>query len=329
MNARSFFQCIKADTLSGAYLLAGEEEYIKESALSALVDQIAPISRDLNLQYLEDGTADTIISACETLPFLAERRLVICKFLLQGEEGKKLGGYLSHVPETTLLIFFLRGKADEKLGIVKTLKKEDRLVDFSPLTPLDASRWVRKQAAQLGGSITEEAARFLVALVGTQVFSLKNELTKAAFYCGQGSEITKDAISACITPNPELRVFDMVDSFLAGRTADGLRAYHRILDDGESSFRLAALLEGNFRRMALARNCIDRGMRREEVLRQLGNTYPMKKAYEGASRYTREQLLDNLRRFADVGYLQVTGQAKDADALERALILCPPQPRKK
>lgn len=83
-----------------------------------------PISRDLNLQYLEDGTADTIISACETLPFLAERRLVICKFLLQGEEGKKLGGYLSHVPETTLLIFFLRGKADEKLGIVKTLKKE-------------------------------------------------------------------------------------------------------------------------------------------------------------------------------------------------------------
>ena len=65
-------------------------------------------------------------------------------------------------------------------------------------------------------------------------------------------------------------------------------------------------------------------MGREEALKKLGNTFPMKKAWDQARGYSKAQLLENLQRFADVGYLQVSGQAKDADALERALILCMP-----
>ncbi len=325
MNDRSFFKAIQDGALAGAYLLSGEEEYVKESALAALVERVDVISRDLNLQYLDGGAADDVITACETLPFFSEQRLVVCRFLPQGDEGKRLAEYLPRLPETSLLIFFVRGKADEKLGLVKALRKAERAVDFDPLTPFDAARWVRQQARRLDAPITEEAARFLVSLVGTDVSALHSELAKAAFYAGAGQEVTKEVIAACVTRNVELRVFDMVDYFLAGKAQDGLRAYRRMLDEGESPFRMAALLEGNFRRMAQARACIDQGLGREETLKRLGNTYPMKKAYDGARRYSRAELLANLRRFADVGYLQVSGQQKDAEALERALILCMPK----
>ena len=324
MNDRSFFKAIQDGSISGAYLMAGEEEYVKESALAAIVNRVDAVSRDLNLQYIDAGPSDDIIAACETLPFFAERRLVVCRFVPQGDEGKRLIEYLPGLPETSLLIFFLRGKADEKLGIVKAFRKTDRLVDFDPLSPMDAARWVRQQARKLDTTITDDAARFLVALVGTDVTALYNELSKSVFYNGPGSEVTKEAISACATRNVELKVFDMVDYFLAGKAQDGLRAYHHMLDEGESPFRMAALLESNFRRMLQARICIDQGLNRDEALKRLGNTYPIKKAYDGAKRYSRSQLLSSLRRFADVGYLQVSGQQKDADSLERALILCMP-----
>ncbi|MFR5931695.1 MAG: DNA polymerase III subunit delta [Oscillospiraceae bacterium] len=324
MDIRCFFQALKAQSLSGAYLLCGEEEFLKDQALSACVQQIDPVARELNLEYLDAGTVDDVTNACETLPFFADRRLVVCRFLPQGDAGKALAAYLPKLPDTTLLLFFLRGKADEKLALIKALRKQDRVVDFDPLSPQEATRWVCKQAVRLQGAITQSAARFLVDLVGVQVSNLHNELTKAAFYAGHGQEITREAIAACVTRNPELRVFDMVDAFLAGKAQEGLRIYHRMLSDGESPFRMAALLEGNFRRMALAKACMEQGMGREEALKKLGNTFPMKKAWDQARGYSKAQLLENLQRFADVGYLQVSGQAKDADALERALILCMP-----
>ena len=326
MNDRSFFKSVQDGSLVGAYLLSGEEEYVKESALSAMADRVDAAARDLNLQYLETGSADDIMAACETLPFFAERRIVICRFIPQGEDGKKLTAYLPNLPDTTLLVFFLRGKADEKLGLVKALRKEDRVVDFHPLTPLDGAKWVRQQARKMGAVISDDTARFLVALAGTDVTCLHNELNKAVFFAGLGNEVTKEAIAACVTPNIELRVFDMVDYFLAGKAADGLRAYRQMLDEGESPFRMAALLESNFRRMAVARDWMDQGLRKEEALQRMGNTYPMKKAWDLAKRYSKKQLLENLRRFADIGYLQVTGQRKDALALEQALILCAPRP---
>lgn len=324
MNERSFFKAIQDGALKGAYLLTGEEEYVKESALKALTDTVDPISRELNLQYMDGGSADEVISACETLPFFAERRLLICRFLPQGDDGKALAAYLPRMPDTALLVFFIRNKADEKLSLVKALRKDDRVVDFAPLTPLDAARWVRQQARRLGSPITDEGARLLVSLVGVEVASLHNELNKAVYYAGPGNEVTKEAIAASVRRNVEMRVFDMVDYFLAGKAAEGIRAYRIMLSEGESPFRIAALLEGNFRRMLMAKAHMEQGCGREEALRRMGNTYPMKKAWDGAKLYTKEALLQSLRRFADVGYLQVSGQRKDALSLEDALILCMP-----
>ena len=61
MNDRSFFKAIQDGALAGAYLLSGEEEYVKESALAALVERVDVISRDLNLQYLDGGDRKSVV----------------------------------------------------------------------------------------------------------------------------------------------------------------------------------------------------------------------------------------------------------------------------
>lgn len=323
----TFFKCIKNNSLSGIYLMHGEEEFIKDSALKALKETLDDVSRELNLQTLENAAADDIISACETLPFFAERRMVICRSLPTDSEGKKLAAYLSSMPESTLLVFFIRGKAKETLAIVKAIKAHGTIVEFDKCSPQDAIKWVMQQQKRLDVTIPEAAARHIVNLAGTDISVLNNELTKAAGYVGRGNELTKDAISKCVTRSLEVRIFDMQDYFLAGKAQDGLRAYRTMLSDGENPFGIAAFMENRFKAMLTARTYIDKGLNRDRVLAITGSSFPAKKAYEAALRYSRQELVEILRLFANVGYLQVSGQQTDTAALEMALIRSMPRKR--
>lgn len=323
----TFFKNIKSNSLSGAYLMHGEEEFIKDSALKALKDTLDDVSRELNFQTLEEAGAEEIISACEMLPFFAERRIVVCKSIPTDSEGKKLAEYLPSMPESTLLVFFIRGKAKETLALVKAIKSNGTIVEFGKCSPQDAIKWVMQQQKRLNVTITEAAARHIVNLAGVDISVLNNELSKAAGFVGPGIELTREAISACVTRSLEVRIFDMQDYFLAGKAQDGLRAYRSMLSDGENPFGIAAFMENRFKAMLTARTYIDKGLNRERVLAITGNSFPAKKAYEAALRYSRSELVDILRRFANVGYLQISGQQTDTAALEMALIQSMPKKR--
>lgn len=327
MDYMTFFKSIKAGSLKGAYALHGEEEFVKESALKSLTSSLDETTRDLNLQVLEKADADELISACETLPFFGERRIVICKALPADSDAKKLLAYMPNMPGYTLLIFFIRGKANEKLGIVKALKAENRLVDFVPFRDYEAARWVYQQGKRLNVTITEAAAKHIVGLAGTDIATLNNELTKAADYVGRGNELTREAISACVTRSLEVRIFDMQDYLLSGKAQDGIRAYRQMLSDGESTFGIAGFMEKCFRSMLAARTYIDQGLNRERVLRLTGDKYPQKKAYEAALRYSRAEIIKNMRNFANIAYLKIAEQQPDTLTLENALIECMPKRR--
>src|SRR5690554_1886490 len=104
MDYRKLFKEISAGNWQGVYLFFGEEEYIKnqalEQAIKALVD---PSFKDLNYVQLDGGQIDldTIINACETLPFMAERRVVVLKdlSLLNGKAEGDIDedGFLKYV----------------------------------------------------------------------------------------------------------------------------------------------------------------------------------------------------------------------------------------
>lgn len=307
--------------------MRGEEEFIKDSALKALKDTLDDVTRELNLQILESASADELISACETLPFFSERRIVICRTIPTENDGEKLVKYIPAMPESTLLVFFIRGKVKDTFAIVKAIKAAGGVVEFYKCEAPEATKWVIQQQKRLNVTITAEAARHIVNLVGCDISSLNNELTKAAGYVGPGNELTREAISACVTRSLEVRIFDMQDYLLSGKAQDGIRAYRQMLSDGESTFGIAGFMEKCFRSMLTARTYIDQGLNRERVLRLTGDKYPQKKAYEAALRYSRAEIIKNMRNFANIAYLKIAEQQPDTLTLENALIECMPKRR--
>lgn len=321
MNHTEFFSMIKNGDVHGAYLFHGKEEYVKDRALFSVLQTVDEAAYDLNVQTMENAATDELIAACEVLPFFSDRRVVVFRSLPHAADAKSLLAYMENMPQTTLLILFIRGKADEKLDIVKWFKAKNRLVTFDPLDESEAVRYVLSTAKKMHRAITGASALRLVRLAGTDVGLLHNELCKAADYAGEGNEITPEAIEKAVTPGAEYCIFDMLDYFLLGRTADGLRALSSLIMGGQSPMSVAALIESRLKLMLTARKYIDRGLNRESVIKRVGGHYfAAQKAYEAAKRFTDGAISNALIEFANIPYLKISGTMNDTEALHLAIL---------
>lgn len=325
MDVTAFFHRIKDGSLSGTYLLHGEEEYSKESALRALYASLDDTARELNLHIFESAEAGALIDACETLPFFSPRRIVVCKALPKAEDWERIAAYLPAMPESSLLIFTVRGNAPGTLGMVKALQAQDRIVACHILEPHMAAKWVQQQSPGQDVTITPQAARFLVELVGCSLCDLNNEFIKAASYAGAGHEVTREIIAKAVSRNIEYGVFTMANYFMAGKPADGLRALDELLTR-ESAFSIAALMASRFKQMLEAKLHMEQGLDKKATVAKLGGSvFAAQQAYDAAKRYAREELAQNVIAFSNVGYAQITGKMKDVDALTQAVLRCGPR----
>jgi len=325
MDYKDFFKAIQNDAVSGAYLLHGEEEYVKESALSKLIATVDASVRDMNVDNLFAASAREVVAACETLPFLASRRVVIVRALPKENDADELKAYIANVPSQTVLAFFIRGDADKRLAFVKAIEAAKRAVLFVPLSEYDASRWVRQRASAYGVTISDQDAEFFVSLAGTDCSKLNNEFQKAAAYAGDGRAVTKDIISRVVTRDLEFVVFSVLDDVLSGRTKDGFAALRGLVRDGEQPMEIAARIGEKARLILQARRLIERKKSKDAVVAGLGvSSGYAYRVYEAARLMSpaRTEPLDRCAKaLCDVATLQLTGRAKALDALEQALLI--------
>ena len=318
MDHNRFFELIRSGAVSGLYLFHGEEEYVKQSALSQLIERIDPVSRDFNMQEFEKPTLEVVQAACETLPFFAETRLVICRETIESE-AKRLVAYAPSMPPSTTLILYVRGKCPA--GILHAMKGTERDVAFERLSEQDAVRFVMQRLRKRGTQIEPETARMLVEMVGVEVHGLLNELNKAADYAGS-QPITPDILRACVTPNPEFKRYQLLDDLLAGKQVAALRALRRMLRDGlETPFGLAYFFAGQCKNMLGMRMLLDSGVRESDAAKRLGlYSGQARAAASGAKRLCADQLREAVIAFSTIDYLQVSGKAPADRMLEMAVL---------
>ena len=135
MNHTAFFEALKAGRIAGCYLFEGTEEYIKQQALKNLCARLLPEGLEqMNLTDLTDPAPDALIAAAETLPFLAEKRVVVvreCTLLTAGRKAEDedraaaLMDYVPRIPPTACVVFYVKGKADGRKKLYTLLKKQN------------------------------------------------------------------------------------------------------------------------------------------------------------------------------------------------------------
>ncbi len=316
MNHTEFFDQLKNGLPSGAYLFHGDEEFVKESAYRALLNAAVVENPDFNLTTIDTDSAQEIISACETLPFMSERRMVVLRRLPVDKDGRAIADYIERIPRETVLLFLIKGKADGKTALVKRMKSIGRDVEFNTLDDNEIIRWLISNAKKGGCALSRENAQYILTLTGHDMLNVSNELKKLIAYCNYKDEISYDTIDRMVTRNPEYKLFSMFDAFMKGDLHDGFHMLDSILGSkrDEEALSVSGYLLGCFKNMLSVSDLMHTGMSKNDIMKRLNmRDYTLRSTERNLKSRSREWLLDAVARLSDIVYLRVSGE-RDAEA---------------
>ena len=252
MDRKDFERALAQGKLPRVLLFEGEEEQMKQAALSALRSAVLPSGMEsLNETVLEDPSADLLIADAETQPFMSDRRLIVVRDLpaLMGrsEADEKLLSYLPSVPETTILLFYCTGRPDGRKKVYAAIKKLGGVVTFAPLKGQELVSFVTDAFKENGKECDERTAGYLIFTVGEDTGLLLTETAKLSAFAGDRPNILAADITALATPSTECTVFQMVNAVVTGQRSKALTLMRNQLLAGTDRLALLSMLLRQYR----------------------------------------------------------------------------------
>jgi len=280
------------------YILHGDDSISRDAALERLRGAMGE-DGDLNRSEFDGAQtpAPEVLAAVKSLPFLAEKRLVIVKDLIghisrrgAGGTGKiasdRLIDELPKLPAFARLVFYETAPLDEGNKLLKAAQKMENGYIRRFSAPDNLRDWLRNRAAEeYGAEISPRAASAISDLLSYDehsrnargknaarrraamlarsqaLLAADNELHKLVCYVDGEREIGEEDVAALTPYVPEANVFEMVDALANGNGGRALELIHQSLHDdpSDAGFRLFALIVRQFRLLAMTRDHLDRG----------------------------------------------------------------------
>jgi len=324
MDYKQYYAALSAGSLKNLLLFDGEEEYVKESALSALRKALLPEGLEaVNESRFADKTAPSaLIDACETLPFLAEKRLVLVMdspLCLPGRgegEDKALLSYLDRLPDSCCLLFFVRGAADGKKALVKRIEAAAGHVRFEPLLPREQESFVRRQLRAYEKTIAPDALNCLLERSGPLLTNVNNQIQKIAAHAGENHEVQLADVEAVVPLGVDLQLFALLDAILLCDRKKALTLLTELQKEREAFSVLSASLARQLRSVYHTRLLLDDGQGRREIAQALGVTpWVAGKRMEMAARFPGDLCWRMLQLCTDLVYEVRSGQRAEDGAL--------------
>jgi DNA polymerase-3 subunit delta len=314
----------------------GEDEFTRSETLASFKRRLGPSDTvDLNTTVL-DGKGLTLAElrhACDALPFLAEKRLVIVQGLLvtlvsrKGQslsEAKQsltsaLTDYLPKLPPTTRLVFVEERALPVSHPVVKLARQEPQgyVKRFARPNTKTLPQWIKKRVEMYGGEIKHRAALRLAAVVGADLRLLDQEIVKLVTYTAGEGAIAEPDVEMLVPYSQEAVIFDLVDALghRDGRTA--ARTLHRLLEEGEHPLGLFGMIVRQFRLLIQVKELKAKGATAREVATTLGiHPFPAGKLHTQASHFTTAQLEKVYRHLSETDVEIKTGEIRPEVALD-------------
>ncbi len=210
-----------------------------------------------NLQTIPGATqtASSLMDAVAVMPFIAEKRLVLCEGVPKiDKDGLSRVLEVLH-PQTVFVIY--EPKPDKRLGIVKDLLEKAEVKKFDPLPPAKLTGWIQQEAAARGATIGAEAIRDLVSIAGDDQWMLQGEIHKLAAHA---SEITPAHVELLCVPSGNAVVWQLTDLIGGRKSTQALQFFRKRLERGEEPYGMWVILLNMIKNIGAVRMCMDAGV---------------------------------------------------------------------
>jgi len=329
------------------YILHGEDDFSLSRALDEIKKGLGDSSLLATNTTLLDGqkvTPDQLRMVVETVPFLAEKRLVVVQGLLgrfgfqrprrrkkssplngQESDDKSFAAAMSHLPDSTVLVL-TDGRIKGANPLLKQLSGA-QLRSF-PLLKGDVLRqWIKTGVAAQGATMSPQAVDLLARLVGGNLWIMSSEINKLALFAS-GRRIEEEDIKAVVSSAQEANVFAMVDAILDFKVGVAEKLLEQLLQQGASPAYLLVMLSRQVRLVVRAKELRRQRKPEAEIQSRLGlkSEYPLRRTLEQAQRYPMERLKQVYYRLLQADLSIKTGRYDGGLALNLLIVDLCPQP---
>jgi DNA polymerase-3 subunit delta len=325
------------------YIFHGEDEFSRTEQVNQLRAKMGdPQFADLNTAQFDGRkvSLSELTHACDAVPFLSDKRLVIVEGMLarleprrkksedeageQVEEeanpglAKELAAYLTRLPETTRLIF-VESKTLAKNNPILKHAAEDKnayVKEFTALTERALPKWIQDRVESKGGAMAADAVNELAAHIGNDLRLLDNEIEKLLTYRAN-QPVRGEDVRALVAAVSESNIFDLVDAIGRRETARALKLLHDQLAHNAAPIYLLSMITRQFRMLLQLRDLAERGKTTEQAAAQLKlHPFVAKKTADQARNFSLLQLEAIYQKLLDADIAIKTGRHEPILALD-------------
>ena len=310
---------IKTGQFKAAYLLYGDEDYLKKQYRDKLTKALMGQGDTMNFAKYEgkDSSIEEIISFADTMPFFADRRVVLVEdsgFFKSSQET--LADYFSNIPETTCMVF-VESEVDKRNKLYKKVKDNGYAAELKKQDADQLMRWAAGILAKDGKKITRQVMEYFMERTGDDMENIRMELEKLICYTMGREVITKEDVEAVGTVHVTNRIFEMVTAIVAGNTRKAMDLYEDLLTLKEPPMRIMFLIAKQFNQLLQVKELAGKGAQKSEIASRVKvPPFVAGKLMAQARAFTREQILSYVEFCVESEEAVKTGRLSDRLAVE-------------
>ncbi|HJA99830.1 MAG TPA: DNA polymerase III subunit delta [Candidatus Mediterraneibacter merdavium] len=320
---KSLNEDLKTGKFKQIYLLYGAEAYLKKQYKERFIKAMLPEGDTMNYAYYEGKNTDIkeVIDLAETLPFFAERRLIVFEDTgFFKSSGADLADYISDMPATTYFIF-IENEVDKRSKLYKAVKAKGHIVELNAQDENTLRKWVLGLVKKEGKQMEPSDVAYFLNKVGTDMENITKELEKLVCYCIDRPMITREDIDAVCVTQITSHIFEMVNAVANKDQRKALDLYYELLALKEPPMRILFLLIREYRILFQVRALLKQGYGKKEIASKAGlHPFAAGRYMDEAKRFRMRELRAVMEEGADIEQRVKTGLLTDHLAVELFLV---------
>ena len=223
------------------YFLYGAEDYLLHEEIQKLLDRtLSQKERGFNLHLFsgEEHRSQEIVQAAQTVPMFSKYRVVLVSEAdkIDEDQMEPLLSYIQNPSPTTCLIMQAQTLGSWK-GHRREIEKVGKVVECSRLKGKALVSWIRKRMEEKGKTLSEDAADYLVEVVGDHLHDLENALEKIFLSPGERRRIELSDVEGTASEVKISTVFDLMDAIGTQNLEKALGILEKAIESKTISFK--------------------------------------------------------------------------------------------
>lgn len=264
VDSQLIYKDLESGNLKPVYFFYGDEPYL----LNQLPDRFKytvlnenTLDFNYSVYYAGDVDMDVLKDSVETLPVMAQSRLVILKNAqnLKENEWQQLSPLFTNPVDSSVFII-MADKIDKRKKSIKLLLDHVTCTEFKKPYDNQITQWINYIAQGHGLKLTQEASHRLHRLVGNNLTEISNQIEKIKNYAQDKNLIEISDVNSVVSNSKEESVFDFTKAIGKKDRVAALEQLVHLIDQGQNEIGIVSLLARHMRILLTVRSGMDQGI---------------------------------------------------------------------